>query len=84
MSHLKNKTSDILNLAHMRQEPIFITKHGHGSLVVMSVEYYGDLEQSTERLEKMLGAQPPARLTSNSQPLGRKSKKRRRQITRRS
>ena len=33
-------TSEISELAHKKQEPIFITKNGYSDLVVMSVELY--------------------------------------------
>lgn len=34
------KTSEISELAHREQEPIFITKNGYSDLVVMSSELY--------------------------------------------
>jgi prevent-host-death family protein len=34
------KTSEISELAHTKQEPIFITKNGYSDLVVMSAELY--------------------------------------------
>ncbi len=34
------KTSEISELAHTKQEPIFITKNGYSDLVVMSAEFY--------------------------------------------
>ena len=34
------KTSEISELAHKKQEPIFITKNGYSDLVVMSAELY--------------------------------------------
>ena len=34
------KTSEISELAHNTQEPIFITKNGYNDLVVMSAELY--------------------------------------------
>ena len=33
-------TSEISELAHTKQEPIFITKNGYSDLVVMSAELY--------------------------------------------
>ena len=33
-------TSEISELAHRKQEPIFITKNGYSDLVVMSAELY--------------------------------------------
>jgi PHD/YefM family antitoxin component YafN of YafNO toxin-antitoxin module len=34
------KTSEISELAHKRQEPIYITKNGYSDLVLMSTEFY--------------------------------------------
>ncbi|MCM1181969.1 MAG: type II toxin-antitoxin system prevent-host-death family antitoxin [Roseburia sp.] len=34
------KTTEISNIAHREQEPIFITKNGYSDLVVMSSELY--------------------------------------------
>ena len=34
------KTSELSELAHTEQEPIFITKNGYSNLVVMSAELY--------------------------------------------
>ena len=34
---LKN-TSDISDLCHVSEEPIFITKNGYGDMVIMSME----------------------------------------------
>ena len=34
------KTSEISELAHREQEPIFITKNGYSDLVIMSAELY--------------------------------------------
>lgn len=36
---LKN-TSDISDLCHTSEEPIFITKNGYGDMVIMSMETY--------------------------------------------
>ena len=36
---LKN-TSDISDLCHVSEEPIFITKNGYGDMVIMSMETY--------------------------------------------
>lgn len=33
-------TSELSNIAHSKQEPIFITKNGYSDLVVMSAELY--------------------------------------------
>ena len=39
------KTSEISELAHLKQEPIFITKNGYSDLVVMSAELYEQFVQ---------------------------------------
>lgn len=59
-------TSDISELAHKRQEPIFITKNGYSDLVVMSAELYdkfaqiNKIDQAIYEAEKEVeeGAQP--------------------------
>lgn len=42
ITDLRN-TSEISNIAHREQEPIFITKNGYSDLVVMSSELYDRL-----------------------------------------
>ena len=37
---LRNDYSAISELAHMEEEPIYITKNGEGDLVVISIEAY--------------------------------------------
>ena len=39
-------TTEISNIAHKEQEPIFITKNGYGDLVVMSMEAYEELMEN--------------------------------------
>jgi len=39
ITDLRN-TTEISDLCHKQQEPVFITKNGHGDLVVMSIETY--------------------------------------------
>ena len=59
-------TSDISELAHKKQEPIFITKNGYSDLVVMSAELYdkfaqiNKIDQAIYEAEKEVeeGAQP--------------------------
>lgn len=43
---LKN-TSEISNLCHSTQEPIYITKNGYGDMVIMSMDIY---EQTMKKL----------------------------------
>ena len=59
-------TSEISELAHKKQEPIFITKNGYSDLVVMSAELYerfaqiNKIDQAIYEAEKEVeeGAQP--------------------------
>lgn len=39
ITDLRN-TTEISELCHAKQEPLFITKNGYGDLVVMSIETY--------------------------------------------
>lgn len=58
---LKN-TSDISDLCHTSEEPIFITKNGYGDMVIMSMEtyensiwksnLYRDLEVSEKQIQE--------------------------------
>lgn len=41
-------TSEISDLAHRIQEPIFITKNGYSDLVVMSAELYDKFAQNNK------------------------------------
>ena len=43
---LKN-TSEISNLCHSTEEPIYITKNGYGDMVIMSMDIY---EQTMKKL----------------------------------
>ena len=47
-------TSTISELAHKKQEPIFITKNGYSDLVVMSAELYERLPESTASIRRFL------------------------------
>ena len=59
-------TSEISELAHKKQEPIFITKNGYSDLVVMSAELYerfaqiNRIDQAISEAEKEVedGAMP--------------------------
>ncbi len=59
-------TSEISELAHKKQEPIFITKNGYSDLVVMSSELYekfaqiNKIDQAIDEAEREVkeGAKP--------------------------
>ncbi|MBR6421990.1 type II toxin-antitoxin system Phd/YefM family antitoxin [bacterium] len=53
VSDLRNKFSDIESLVFLRKEPVFLTKNGYGSMVVMSIDMY---ESLTENIEAKLDA----------------------------
>ena len=57
ISDLRNKASEISELAHRSDEPIFITKNGEGDLVVMSMAHYGNLQKKLELYGKLAVAQ---------------------------
>jgi prevent-host-death family protein len=42
-SDLRNSYNEISEFCHKYNEPVYITKNGHGDLVVMSVEIYEQL-----------------------------------------
>ncbi len=46
-------TTEISNIAHQEQEPIFITKNGYSDLVVMSSELY-DKFAKTNRIDQAI------------------------------
>jgi len=48
VSDLRNNFSQISQLVHGEEEPVFLTKNGTGDMVVMSIEYY---EKQLAKLE---------------------------------
>ena len=42
ITDLRN-TTEISNICHAKNEPVFITKNGYGDMVVMSMETYEEL-----------------------------------------
>ena len=50
-------TTEISELCHERNEPIYITKNGYGHLVVMSRETYKKKLAKAERYEKLAEAE---------------------------
>jgi len=51
VSDLRNKYPEIEETVLKSGEPVFLTKNGYGSMVVMSLEQYSDL---TDGIEKRL------------------------------
>ena len=48
VSDLRNKFSEIETLVAERQAPVFLTKNGYGSMVVMSIDMYDSLTNNIE------------------------------------
>ena len=40
ISDLRNKFTEISRIVHEEGEPVFLTKHGYGDMVVMSIEQF--------------------------------------------
>jgi len=57
ISDLRNKSNEISKLAHISNEPIFITKNGEGDLVVMSMTHYSKMQLKIDLLSKLSVAQ---------------------------
>lgn len=47
ITDLRN-TTEISELCHVSKEPLFITKNGYGDLVIMSIETYEKLIETTK------------------------------------
>lgn len=48
VSDLRNKFAEIETLVAERQTPVFLTKNGYGSMVVMSIDLYDSLTSNIE------------------------------------
>ena len=59
---LRNDYTQISNLAHEKQEPIYITKNGEGDLVIMSIDAFERREEFI-RLKAQLDAAEQSRLS---------------------
>lgn len=49
VSDLRNKFPEIESLVQQSGEPVYLTKNGYGSMVLMSIEQYSSLTDSLER-----------------------------------
>ena len=47
ITDLRN-TTEISELCHAKREPLFITKNGYGDLVVMSIETYEEMIETSK------------------------------------
>lgn len=66
ITDLRN-TTEISELCHTRQEPVFITKNGYGDLVVMSIETYESLMENVA-IDAAI-AEAEAELQQGAEPL---------------
>jgi prevent-host-death family protein len=53
LSDLQNRTGEILKICLREEEPVFLTKNGHGRLVVMSQEYFERMRAMTRLYAKL-------------------------------
>lgn len=53
ISDLRNHFAQISEYVHEKFEPVFLTKNGHGNMVVMSMEYYEKLVQERDMYYKL-------------------------------
>ncbi len=69
ITDLRN-TTEISNACHARREPIFITKNGHGDLVVMSLETYQELFETANADAAIAESESDAKLYDAREVLG--------------
>jgi len=53
LSDLQNRTDEILNICLRQEEPVFLTKNGHGRLVVMSQDYFEKMQAMSRLYAKL-------------------------------
>ena len=53
ISDLRNRSTEISELCHIEDQPVFITKKGKGDLVVMSQAHYERLHSVIELYQKL-------------------------------
>ena len=53
ISDLRNRSSEISELCHREDQPVFITRKGKGDLVVMSQAHYERLHSLLELYQKL-------------------------------
>ncbi len=63
VSDLRNNFADISKIVHDSNEPVFLTKNGHGDMVVMSMESFENLHFESEIYSKLSEAQRQSEIT---------------------
>lgn len=61
VSDLRNHFTEISELCHAQEAPIFFTKNGMGDLAVMSIESYEKMQARITVLSKLAEAESQAR-----------------------
>lgn len=54
VSDLRNKYPEVERLVTQQQQPVFLTKNGYGSMVVMSIEQYTALIDGVMEVRRFL------------------------------
>ena len=80
ISDLRNKASEISELAHKSDEPIFITRNGQGDMVVMSMAHYSKLHLKLDLVNKLAVAQAQRAAGESGRTLSQVMKDLRRRI----
>jgi len=57
LTDLRNRTTDVADLAHTEREPVFITKNGYADLVLMSIDTYKNGLARLEVYDKLASSQ---------------------------
>ncbi|QTQ14719.1 type II toxin-antitoxin system Phd/YefM family antitoxin [Treponema parvum] len=63
VSDLRNNFTDISEIIHKTQQPVFLTKNGYADMVVMSMELFEDMQFESEIYYKLQEAEKQASLT---------------------
>lgn len=63
ISDLRNNFAEISRIVHENREPVFLTKNGHGDLVVMSIEQYENMQYDNEIYAKLKEAELESKQT---------------------
>jgi PHD/YefM family antitoxin component YafN of YafNO toxin-antitoxin module len=61
ISDLETNLSEITNVIHETDEPVFLTNNGYGDMVVMSMEAWEEINFENEIYQKLIEAQAEAR-----------------------
>lgn len=57
VTDLQTKTEELLQICAREQQPVFLTKNGHGKFVMMSQDYFERMQAMTRLYSKLDEAQ---------------------------